>query len=448
MQVINILSLTGHSPYNITICDITKSYCYSGATGVVSAPLTIDLPSELVGSLEVLVVVTDSIGCEEIQVHKCGEPSPTPTPTPTPTITPTIPLCNCLSIENPLSVTLNFGYTLCDGTSFYGEIYSATTLFVCGSLPYGDSGLVINVTSNVCINNECPGPTPTPTTTPTPTPTLPAIVGYFQDSCDPSYEFTLSNIPFSFNPLSGVYYIESSGYVGCATYIGSTTSTNVFSFVAMGSQPSINHCQIASFIYPCPTQTPTPTITPTNTVTPTITPTITPTTLPTVSCSGTTSSGGPGISDTYITLSPTGGTITILFYMGTQRDKLEIYHGLPEILGTNKKSTTSNNANNNYGPFDNTYGTEPLNTIPTTVQANTTTQFVGTGVNDRRSQYSADTGNVITTMNYPNPVYGGADYQQVIWWKYTASDYITNPLVTIRVTGQISTGWSFYRLCL
>ncbi|NBP66329.1 MAG: BspA family leucine-rich repeat surface protein [Bacteroidetes bacterium] len=279
MQVIQINSLTGHSPYDITICDITNTYCYSGLTGVTSVPVTIDLPTELLGTNEILVVVTDSIGCQEIQYHECTiPPTPTPTPTVTPTITPTNPVCNCISIENPSGITLNFGYTQCNGTLFYGEIYSATTLFVCGSQPYGDSGLTITFTSNACINEECPGPTPTPTTTPTPTPTLPSIVGYFQDGCDTSYEFTLSDIPSSFSPLSGVYYIESSGYVGCATYIGSTTSTNFFTFVAMGSQPNLYHCQKANFIYPCPTLTPTPSITPTLTPTPTVTMTVTPTT--------------------------------------------------------------------------------------------------------------------------------------------------------------------------
>jgi surface protein len=273
MQVIQINSLTGHSPYDITICDITNTYCYSGVTGVTTAPLTINLPSELLGTNEVIVVVTDSIGCQEIQYHNCGVLSPTPTPTPTPTITPTNITCNCISIENPFGIILNFGFTQCDGSSFYGQIYSGTTLYVCGKSPYGDSGLVITTSSEICIGNICAGPTPTPTTTPTPTPTLPAVVGYFQDSCNPSYEFTLSNIPVSFSPLSGAYYVESSGYVGCATYIGSTTSTNVFSFVAMGSQPSINHCQVANFIYPCPTQTPTPSVT--STLTPTPTPTVT-----------------------------------------------------------------------------------------------------------------------------------------------------------------------------
>jgi len=278
MQVIQITSLTGHSPYDITICDITNTYCYTGATGVTSAPLTIDIPTELLGTQELLVVVTDSIGCSEIQYHFCNTPlTPTPTPSITPTITPTNSLCNCISIENPSGVTLNFGYTLCDGSSFYGEIYSATTLFVCGSLAYGDVGLIITISDNICIDNLCPGPTPTPTTTPTPTPTLPPIVGYFEDSCDSSNKFTLSDIPISFSPLSGAYYIESTGFIGCATYVVSSSTNNFYSFIAMGSQPSIYHCQKSNFIYPCPTLTPTPSVTPTVTPTPTVTMTVTPT---------------------------------------------------------------------------------------------------------------------------------------------------------------------------
>jgi len=277
MQVIQITSLTGHSPYDITICDITKTYCYSGATGVTTVPLTIDIPTELLGTTELLVVVTDSIGCQEIQYHQCAPPTPTPTNTPTPTITPTNLTCNCISIENPSGITLNFGYTQCSGLPFYGEIYSATTLFVCGSLPYSDSGVIITISSDICIGDVCPGPTPTPTTTPTPTPTLPPIVGYFEDTCDSSNKFTLSDIPISFSPLSGVYYIESNGFIGCATSVISSSTTNIYSFIAMGSQPSIYHCQKANFIYPCPTLTPTPSVTPTITPTPTVTMTVTPT---------------------------------------------------------------------------------------------------------------------------------------------------------------------------
>ena len=105
MQVIEITSLSGHSPYNISICDITRTYCYVVATAVSSVPLILNIPTELSGSQEVLVIVTDNIGCEEIQYHFCGEPAPSQTPTTTPTPTPTNSVCNCISIDNPLGVT-------------------------------------------------------------------------------------------------------------------------------------------------------------------------------------------------------------------------------------------------------------------------------------------------------------------------------------------------------
>jgi hypothetical protein len=177
MQVIEITSLTGHSPYDITICDITKTYCYIATTGVTSVPTIVEIPSELLGTEELLVVIKDSAGCETFSKYNCFTPTPTPTPTITPTITPTNISCNCISIQNPSGVTLNFGYTQCDGTQFYGSIYSATTLYVCGKHPYGHSGLTITVSSQICIGNVCSGPFPTPTPTPshnpthTPTPT-------------------------------------------------------------------------------------------------------------------------------------------------------------------------------------------------------------------------------------------------------------------------------------
>jgi hypothetical protein len=204
-------------------------------------------------------------------------------------------------------------------------------------------------------------------------------------------------------------------------------------------------------ILPTPTPTPTNTVTPT--ITPTNTPTPTPTSLPILNCSGTTAYGGAGISDTIINLSSTGGTITMLFYVGGLADKLELYHGLPLSGGTNKVATSSMSATGNTGPFDNVYGTPPLNTVPTaTTQTNAINQFIGTAkgtIPDRRAEYSADTGVIITTMSYPNPETPGDDYQQVIWWQYTPLDYSDNPIVTIRVTGGPSpTGWAFYRLCI
>jgi len=277
MQVVEITSLTGHSPYNISICDLTLTYCYVVATGVVSVPptLSLNIPTELDGADQVLVVVTDSIGCQEFILQSCpGTPTPTPTLTPTPTIT-RIVICNCISFENTTSGSLNFHFTQCNDVVFNGTVQSGTTLYYCGRLPSADVGVNIQINEE-CVSNTCTSLTPTPTQTPTLTQTLPTVVGYFQDSCNPLNTFIVSNIPLSYSPLSGVYYIQSSGYIGCATAISPITSSNVYSYILLNSQPDVNTCQILN---PCPTPTPTPT--PTLTTTPTQTPTNTLTTTPT-----------------------------------------------------------------------------------------------------------------------------------------------------------------------
>jgi hypothetical protein len=294
MQVIEITSLSGQSPYNISICDLTLTYCYVVATGIVSVPPTLQLtiPSQLEGANQVLVVVTDSIGCEEFILQSCpGTPTPTPTLTSTPTPT-RIVVCNCISFENTTSGSLNFSFTQCDGIVFNGSVQSGTTLYYCGKLPSAEVGVNIQI-NEACISNTCTSLTPTPTQTPTLTQTLPTVVGYFQDGCDPLNIFIVSNIPLSYSPLSGVYYVQSSGFIGCATSISPVVTTNVYSYILLNSQPNIGTCQILnpcppSTPTPTPTQTQTPTNTPTQTLTntptqtPTNTPTLTPTNTPTL----------------------------------------------------------------------------------------------------------------------------------------------------------------------
>ena len=226
MQVVEITSLSGHSPFNISICDITLTYCYVVATNVVVVPPTLELqiPAQLEGANQVLVVVTDAIGCQEFILQTCPT-TPTPTPTITPTPTPTrIIICNCISFENTTSGTLNFEYTQCDGKIFNGEVQSGTTLYYCGRLPSADVGVNI-IISDICVDNTCSNlvltPTPTPTTTPTNTVT-------------PTNTPTITPTP-------------------------TTTPTNT---VTPTNTPTIT-----------PTNTVTPTNTPTNTPTPTITPT-------------------------------------------------------------------------------------------------------------------------------------------------------------------------------
>lgn len=170
MQVIEITSLTGHSPYNVSICDITLTYCYVVATGVVSAPptLQVTIPTQLEGANQVLVVVTDAIGCQEFTLQTCPS-TPTPTPTITPTPTPTrIIICNCISFENTTAGTLKFEFTNCDGKIFNGAVESGTTLYYCGRLPSAETGVNI-IIYDECFKNTCPDSVLTPTPTPTPT---------------------------------------------------------------------------------------------------------------------------------------------------------------------------------------------------------------------------------------------------------------------------------------
>ncbi len=156
-----------------------------------------------------------------------------------------------------------------------------------------------------------------------------------------------------------------------------------------------------------------------------------------VPCNAVALPGGAGITDNTIALDPSGGVITIMFTAYGLPDKLEIIHG--NASGTKVATTGMTTAN--AGPFDNTYGTEPSNTVPTPAETTTIDQFIGTNkdtIPDRASAYTLETGN-------PNPLV--APYQQLIWWVYTTADYQTSPFVTIRVTGPQNTGWQFQRAC-
>jgi len=159
MQQIEITTLSGHSPYNITMCDITKTYCYPVLSGVVGTPptITLDVPIQLLGTQELLVVVTDAAGCNTFHLYTCYTPTPTPTMTPTPTPTMVVN-CNCITFDNPTSEILNFSYTQCNGFVLNYSINPETTLFVCGREPSGDEGVIITI-ANPCVDNSCPEPT-------------------------------------------------------------------------------------------------------------------------------------------------------------------------------------------------------------------------------------------------------------------------------------------------
>jgi hypothetical protein len=213
-------------------------------------------------------------------------------------------------------------------------------------------------------------------------------------------------------------------------------------------------CELGSYCDPTTT-----TSTSSSTSTSTSTTTTTNTTLPIITCASVLAAGGQEVKDATVNLDPAGGVITMLFYTGAAPDKLEIYHGPPLVGGTNRVATSSMTSTTNDGVYDMTYGIETANTRPTLGQAQNVRQFIGSDSNfptgspgtipQRRTEYTAATGNTIPTpMSFPNPV-DGNPYQQVVWWIYTPADYLVNSTVTVRVTGLLGavTGWSVYRWC-
>jgi hypothetical protein len=162
MISITLNNITGTPPYNISICDLTKTNCYNVFTGNPTLPLFLEVPSQLDGANQVLLVVIDSQNCEYFEVISCVPPSPTPTNTPTPTPSPTPSNCLCLTFTNNTLSNLTIGYTRCDGLITSETIYSNTILYYCGSNPTAEPGVIVNV-GNPCVNNSCPTPTPTPT---------------------------------------------------------------------------------------------------------------------------------------------------------------------------------------------------------------------------------------------------------------------------------------------
>ncbi len=161
-------------------------------------------------------------------------------------------------------------------------------------------------------------------------------------------------------------------------------------------------------------------------------------------CGANIPSGGVGITDINVNLDSAGGLLAFAFNAQGRPDKMEIIHGTAS--GT-KVATTSLAASGNSGPFDNTYGTEPTNTIPTTAQAIATAQFIGTDIQNpwtvtKQTEFNADTGFSVPTMTI-----SGTTYQQIVWWQYTTADFQANPIATVRITGSDNTSWDAVRLC-
>lgn len=157
-----------------------------------------------------------------------------------------------------------------------------------------------------------------------------------------------------------------------------------------------------------------------------------------VSCSSTVNSGGMGITNYNIDLDPAGGLITFLVNAQGVPDKFEILHN-------GSKQATSGMTSLNSGAYDNLYGTDPSNTIPTTSQTLAVDQFIGANKGTAPTRQTAFT--AATTNTVPSMTVGSITYQQIVWFEYTLADYAASPFAQIRVTGPSGTGWNILRLC-
>lgn len=158
---VQITSVTGTSPYDVYVCDITNTFCYVVTTNV-TIPYNFYVPAPLDDVSQLIVKLVDSLGCEIFEPYQC----PTPTPTPSPT---------CFANQYQIWVGGPCTFNLFNCSSGITGTYTTTsggTYNVCSSLPPVSVGSCPY--GPVVFLGPCPTATPTPsvTSTPTATPTI------------------------------------------------------------------------------------------------------------------------------------------------------------------------------------------------------------------------------------------------------------------------------------
>jgi len=341
---------------NVTSCCDNTELCMTGIPSNIGAAVGVGL----LGSDGLCYVINElgSFVCDStvsfntsyykncewcLSKYPCNVIRETPTPTPTstitqnpcfitPTPTPTFkkecvgPVLNTVlnsngntfllyfTINGPCeTILVNWSSDNVTWNNDAGGCSSPRSITIPGSLP---PTLYFNITqftiecppftSNTVTFNVIPV-TPTPTGTPalTPTPTgtaLPPISVCFVDCCDRSNIFMVYGVPSGSN-YEGTYYIQSSGFNGCAVVTECYNRPSlVYSYIGLVKQIDCTSCfeKTQTFcntptptptntvtpthlvcdinydvilVSQTPTQTPTPTVTPTQTSTPTLTPT-------------------------------------------------------------------------------------------------------------------------------------------------------------------------------
>ena len=159
MESVVIYSAEGTPPFQISLCDMTNTFCYIVGIDVTSFPVTLTVPPPLQNVNQMLVSIKDAYYCNTFQTLSFL--TPTPTPTPTPTATPIISDCRCIVLDNSMNtLDYDFSLNLCNGSLLEGVIYSGTTLYYCGNSPSVEPEVGVTI-GDSCSSGTCPTPTPT-----------------------------------------------------------------------------------------------------------------------------------------------------------------------------------------------------------------------------------------------------------------------------------------------
>jgi hypothetical protein len=145
-------------------------------------------------------------------------------------------------------------------------------------------------------------------------------------------------------------------------------------------------------------------------------------------CNSIVKSGGKGITTIRVQLSPAGGVLVFGL------DTIQIPDKVEGIWNGNKVFTSGMAGIANSGPFDDG-----------TIQNSTPPQYIGSlkgVIPNRIAEFELGTGLTQDQIGYRN-----SGYKQLVWFKYTAADFITSPFLDLVVTGFGGTEWTIKRFC-
>jgi len=145
-------------------------------------------------------------------------------------------------------------------------------------------------------------------------------------------------------------------------------------------------------------------------------------------CNSIVKSGGKGITTIRVELAPNGGLLA--FGLNTLQipDKVEGIHNGIKVFTSGMAGIA------NSGPFDDG-----------TIQNSTPPQYIGSlkgVIPNRIAEFELDTGVTIQQIGYVN-----SGYNQLVWFQYTAADFVASPFLDLVVTGFDATEWTIKRFC-